>query len=94
MGVVVRKLRVCCTADGKGKSTWGGISHVIACPKLPFGAMHTRHTAGWRLAGQEPKTDSPPGLNVYKYKIIKACQHDFVSFPLIHTLSSYGDYAG
>ena len=44
--------------------------------------------AGRRL---EPKADFPPGLNVYKYSNIKACQH---TFPLIHILSSYGDHPG
>lgn len=48
-----------------------------------------------RLAGDlEPKADSPPGLNVYKYLNIKACQHNFIPLPLIHTLSSYGDHTG
>ena len=44
--------------------------------------------------GLEPKAESPPGLNVYKYWNIKACQHNFIPFPLIHTLSSYGDFPG
>jgi hypothetical protein len=60
-----------CTVDEKGNPTWTGGMHVSACPKLAIrGGLGTRHTAGWlsRLAGGlEPKTDSPPGLNVYKY---------------------------
>ena len=52
---------------------------------------HCRRAAGRRL---EPKTDSPPGLNVYKYWNIKACQHDCIPFPPIHILNSYGDYPG
>jgi hypothetical protein len=66
--------------------------HVTACPKLTIPGMS--HTSRCRLCdwqGLEPKADSPPGLNVYKYRSLPARPHPF---PPIHTLSSYGDHPG
>jgi len=75
---------------GEGSGTW--------LPALNSRSLvHSTHTSHCGCAagrGLEPKSDSPPGLNVYKYWNIKACQHDCVLFPLIHTLNSYGDYSG
>ena len=61
-----------CTADEKGKCHVRGAKHVITCPKVTgFGAVgiNTSHLLQvvWLAGGLEPKTDSPPGLNVYKY---------------------------
>ena len=75
------------TANGKGNTTWMRNCHVMTCPKL---GNHTRHTAKSCGLGGKPKADCPPGLNVYKY-CLPARLH---TFPLIHTLSSYGDRTG
>lgn len=77
------------TADGKGKATWGrGEKHVTACPKLRLTGKCAHVTLHVVQLGGRPKADSPPGLNVYKYLNIKACQHDFTPF-LLSTFSAH-----